>query len=129
MAEQVANGSSLHLKPSLAGHIVLSNVWLLKSAGSLANAIAWFLTLDKMGSDCLLVNHKLLEHHTLCYYEKCLRETKISFTSESNRVMNEDIKLPCPECGGQIINTRNVVQPYNDFDNYLGFRCSECKKH
>jgi len=29
-------------------YIVLSNVWLLRSAGSLANAKAGFLTVDKM---------------------------------------------------------------------------------
>jgi DNA-directed RNA polymerase subunit RPC12/RpoP len=42
--------------------------------------------------------------------------------------MTENLILQCPVCGKEIINTRNSVQPYNDFDDYLGFRCSGCKK-
>lgn len=41
--------------------------------------------------------------------------------------MNEHIKVFCPDCGKQIIDTRITVQPYNDFDDYAGFRCSGCK--
>jgi DNA-directed RNA polymerase subunit RPC12/RpoP len=36
--------------------------------------------------------------------------------------------LSCPDCGNKIIDTRETVQPYNDFDNYCGFRCSKCKR-
>jgi DNA-directed RNA polymerase subunit RPC12/RpoP len=43
-------------------------------------------------------------------------------------MMSENIKLSCPDCGGQIIDTRNTVQPYDDFDNYAGFRCDGCKR-
>lgn len=36
--------------------------------------------------------------------------------------------LSCPDCGNEIIDTRRTAQPYNDFDNYCGFRCSKCKR-
>lgn len=36
------------------------------------------------------------------------------------------VKYSCPHCGNQIIDTRNTVQPYSDFDNYVGFRCNGC---
>ncbi|MBS4050619.1 MAG: hypothetical protein KGZ69_05390 [Methylomonas sp.] len=36
--------------------------------------------------------------------------------------------LSCPDCGNEIIDTRGTVQPYNDFDDYCGFRCSKCKR-
>lgn len=42
--------------------------------------------------------------------------------------MDENVKLPCPECGSQIIDTRNTIQPYDDIDDYVGFRCSGCKR-
>lgn len=42
--------------------------------------------------------------------------------------MNENLILYCPVCGKEIINTRDSVQPYNDFDDFLGFRCDGCKK-
>lgn len=34
----------------------------------------------------------------------------------------------CPDCGNKIIDTRRTAQPYNDFDDYCGFRCSKCKR-
>lgn len=39
--------------------------------------------------------------------------------------MSDEVKCPC---GGYIIDTRDTVQPYNDFDDYAGFRCTDCKK-
>lgn len=42
--------------------------------------------------------------------------------------MNEHIEPSYPYCGKQIIDTRATVQPYNDFDDYAGFRCSGCKE-
>lgn len=40
--------------------------------------------------------------------------------------MSESVNVICPDCGGEIIDTRTVVQPYDDSDNYAGFRCSRC---
>ena len=42
--------------------------------------------------------------------------------------MSKNLELCCPECGKQIIDTRDVVQPYSDFDDYAGYRCSGCNK-
>jgi DNA-directed RNA polymerase subunit RPC12/RpoP len=42
--------------------------------------------------------------------------------------MNENIKVICPDCGGKIIDTRKIIQPYDDFDNYAGFRCGSCSR-
>lgn len=42
--------------------------------------------------------------------------------------MNIKAKPSCPDCGSPIIDTRHEIQPYDDLDNYTGFRCSECKK-
>ena len=42
--------------------------------------------------------------------------------------MNTNIKLFCPDCGHAIIDTRQEVQPYDDFDQYTGFRCNGCGK-
>lgn len=42
--------------------------------------------------------------------------------------MTKNINMICPICGSEIINTRNSVQPYNDFDDYIGHRCIGCKK-
>jgi DNA-directed RNA polymerase subunit RPC12/RpoP len=42
--------------------------------------------------------------------------------------MIENFMFHCPVCGKEIVDTRNSVQQYNDFDDYLGFRCSGCKK-
>jgi DNA-directed RNA polymerase subunit RPC12/RpoP len=39
--------------------------------------------------------------------------------------MKDDPK--CPNCGSDIIDTTTTVQPYNDFDDYAGYRCSGCK--
>ena len=40
--------------------------------------------------------------------------------------MRENPYLKCPVCNGEIVDTRHSVQPYNDFDDYAGFRCSSC---
>ncbi len=40
----------------------------------------------------------------------------------------ESNQLKCPDCGNEITDTRGGVQPYNDFDDYLGFRCVKCKR-
>ena len=37
-------------------------------------------------------------------------------------------KLSCPDCGSEIIDTRETVQSYSDFDNYCGFRCNKCQR-
>ena len=42
--------------------------------------------------------------------------------------MNTPISLSCSACGETIIDTRNTIQPYSDFDNYVGYRCSNCGK-
>ena len=42
--------------------------------------------------------------------------------------MNTNVKPSCPDCGHPIIDTRQEIQPYDDFDEYAGFRCSGCKK-
>lgn len=34
----------------------------------------------------------------------------------------------CPDCSSELVDTRVAVQPYNDFDDYAGFRCSACGK-
>jgi DNA-directed RNA polymerase subunit RPC12/RpoP len=41
--------------------------------------------------------------------------------------MSANVKLACPTCGNQITDTR-IITPYDDFDEYLGFRCSGCNK-
>lgn len=40
----------------------------------------------------------------------------------------DHVAIPCPDCSSEIINTRDTVQPYSDFDNYCGFRCSKCQR-
>lgn len=40
--------------------------------------------------------------------------------------MSESSKVVCPDCGGEIIDTTKVVQPYHDLDNYDGIRCDRC---
>jgi DNA-directed RNA polymerase subunit RPC12/RpoP len=40
--------------------------------------------------------------------------------------MNESVKVICQDCSDEIIDTRNVVQPYDNLDNYAGFRCGKC---
>lgn len=42
--------------------------------------------------------------------------------------MSENHHSVCPACGGEVIDTRAVVQPYDDFDNYAGFRCNRCAR-
>lgn len=42
--------------------------------------------------------------------------------------MNQNEDPVCPDGGNQIVDTREVAQPYSDFDSYTGFRCSGCKK-
>ena len=39
-----------------------------------------------------------------------------------------NVALQCPDCDNEIVDTRGTVQPYNDFDEYCGFRCSKCKR-
>lgn len=43
-------------------------------------------------------------------------------------LMSENQHVGCPACGGEVIDTRAVVQPYDDFDSYAGFRCNCCKR-
>jgi len=38
------------------------------------------------------------------------------------------VTRPCPDCGNELIDTRRAVQPYNDLDDYTGYRCSKCKR-
>lgn len=40
--------------------------------------------------------------------------------------MSKIRELCCPDCKRKIIDTRTTVQPYNDFDDYAGFRCGGC---
>ena len=42
--------------------------------------------------------------------------------------MIKNLSLHCPVCGKEIIDTRDSVQTYGDFDDYNGFRCCGCRE-